>query len=86
MVAPRPSNFNRLANVSPAKQGVHFRKAVSSGFAFRVALGGHPIAGQHPLLLVIPSGHLSLLWLPTLRGCGVAFALCCPEPATLRRA
>ena len=68
--APCPTNLHWLANVSPAKRGAHSRKAVSSRFAFRVALRGHPIAGQRTLLPVIPSGHLSLLWLPTLGSCG----------------
>ena len=54
--------------------GAHSRKAVSSRFAFRVALSGHPIAGQRTLLPVIPSGHLSLLWLPTLGSCGSLLA------------
>ena len=44
--APCPTNLHWLANVSPAKRGAHSRKAVSSRFAFRVALRGHPIAGQ----------------------------------------
>ena len=40
-----------------------------------------PIAGQCTLLPAVPSGHLSLLWLPTLGSCGSL--LCCPEPAAL---
>ena len=73
-VTPCPTNLHWLANVSPAKRGAHSRKAVSSRFAFRVALSGHPIADQRTLLPVIPGGHLSLLWLPTLGSCGSLLA------------
>ena len=71
-VATHPSDLKWLAIVLPAQRGAQSHEAVSSRFAFRVALGGHSIT----------ICAFRFLGLPPWEAAGRLF-LCCPWPVAL---